>query len=148
MKGWARARQPGEQVRHSSTAQACSAQSGRRSPGDDVFGGASEIGGNRILLSWDDAAWMLDFGTRFAATSRYFEEFVKPGAPRSAYATISEWTSSRRSTGSIVKTSAATSPISGGAIGMIPTIAKSPSSRACCSRVPRIRRQRQSGPQD
>ena len=32
----------------------------------------------RILLSWDDAAWMLDFGTRFAATSRYFEEFVKP----------------------------------------------------------------------
>jgi hypothetical protein len=43
-----------------------------------VFGGAGEIGGNRILLSWDDAAWMLDFGTCFAATSRYFEEFVKP----------------------------------------------------------------------
>jgi len=43
-----------------------------------VFGGAGEIGGNRILLSWDDAAWMLDFGTRFAATSHYFEEFVKP----------------------------------------------------------------------
>ncbi len=44
-----------------------------------VFGGAAgEIGGNRILLSWDDAAWLLDFGTRFAATSRYFEEFVKP----------------------------------------------------------------------
>jgi len=43
-----------------------------------VFGGAGEIGGNRIFLSWDDAAWMLDFGTRFAATSSYFEEFVKP----------------------------------------------------------------------
>jgi len=47
-----------------------------------VFGGAAgEIGGNRILLSWDDTAWLLDFGTRFGATSRYFEEFVKPRAP-------------------------------------------------------------------
>jgi len=44
-----------------------------------IFGGAAgEIGGNRILLLWDDAAWLLDFGTRFGATSRYFEEFVKP----------------------------------------------------------------------
>ncbi len=44
-----------------------------------VYGGApGEIGGNRILLEWDDGAWLLDFGTRFAASSRYFEEFVKP----------------------------------------------------------------------
>lgn len=44
-----------------------------------VYGGApGEIGGNRILLEWDDAAWLLDFGTRFAANSRYFEEFVQP----------------------------------------------------------------------
>jgi len=44
-----------------------------------VYGGApGEIGGNRILLEWDDGAWLLDFGTRFGASSRYFEEFVKP----------------------------------------------------------------------
>jgi ribonuclease J len=43
-----------------------------------VYGGAGEIGGNRILLEWDDGGWLLDFGTRFAATGRYFEEFVKP----------------------------------------------------------------------
>jgi ribonuclease J len=43
-----------------------------------LYGGAGEIGGNRILLEWDDAGWLLDFGTRFAATSKYFEEFVKP----------------------------------------------------------------------
>jgi ribonuclease J len=43
-----------------------------------AYGGAGEIGGNRILLEWDGAGWMLDFGTRFAATGKYFEEFVKP----------------------------------------------------------------------
>jgi ribonuclease J len=43
-----------------------------------LYGGAGEIGGNRILLEWDDGGWLLDFGTRFAATGRYFEEFVKP----------------------------------------------------------------------
>ena len=44
-----------------------------------VYGGApGEIGGNRILLEWDDGAWLLDFGTRFGASSRHFEEFVKP----------------------------------------------------------------------
>jgi hypothetical protein len=43
-----------------------------------VYGGAGEIGGNRILLEWDDGGWLLDFGTRFAATGKYFEEFVKP----------------------------------------------------------------------
>ncbi len=44
-----------------------------------VYGGApGEIGGNRILLEWDERRWLLDFGTRFGATARYFEEFVKP----------------------------------------------------------------------
>jgi ribonuclease J len=43
-----------------------------------LYGGAGEIGGNRILLEWDDAGWLLDFGTRFGITGKYFEEFVKP----------------------------------------------------------------------
>src|SRR5688572_6494570 len=43
-----------------------------------LYGGAGEIGGNRILLEWDDAGWLLDFGTRFGATGKFFEEFVKP----------------------------------------------------------------------
>ena len=33
-----------------------------------VYGGAGEIGGNRILLEWDGAGWLLDFGIRFGAT--------------------------------------------------------------------------------
>jgi mRNA degradation ribonuclease J1/J2 len=33
-----------------------------------LYGGAGEIGGNRILLEWDGAGWLLDFGTRFGAT--------------------------------------------------------------------------------
>lgn len=37
-----------------------------------------EIGGNRILLEWDDRRWFLDFGTRFKETGRFFEEFLKP----------------------------------------------------------------------
>jgi ribonuclease J len=43
-----------------------------------LYGGCGEIGGNRILLEWDDGGWLFDFGTRFAATGKYFEEFVKP----------------------------------------------------------------------
>jgi ribonuclease J len=43
-----------------------------------LYGGAGEIGGNRILLEWDGAGWLLDFGTRFGATGKFFEEFVKP----------------------------------------------------------------------
>jgi ribonuclease J len=49
-----------------------------------VYGGAAgegadgEIGGNRILVEWDDRAWFLDFGLRFKAHGRYYEEFLKP----------------------------------------------------------------------
>jgi len=56
--------------------------------GITVYGGApGEIGGNRILLEWDEGGWMLDFGTRFAATSRYFMDhngclgFLRPDLP-------------------------------------------------------------------
>ncbi|MGH7545898.1 MAG: MBL fold metallo-hydrolase [Gemmatimonadota bacterium] len=37
-----------------------------------------EIGGNRILLEFGDRRWLLDFGTRFKATGRFYEEFLKP----------------------------------------------------------------------
>ena len=37
-----------------------------------------EIGGNRILLEWPERRWLLDFGTRFGQTGKFFEEFVKP----------------------------------------------------------------------
>jgi ribonuclease J len=43
-----------------------------------LYGGAGEIGGNRILLEWDGAGWLLDFGIRFGAMGKYFAEFVKP----------------------------------------------------------------------
>ncbi|MBA3443500.1 MAG: exonuclease [Gemmatimonadales bacterium] len=43
-----------------------------------LYGGAGEIGGNRILLEWDGAGWLLDFGIRFKATGKFFAEFVKP----------------------------------------------------------------------
>jgi ribonuclease J len=44
-----------------------------------LYGGSpGEIGGNRILLEWPDHRWLLDFGTRFGQTGKYFEEFVKP----------------------------------------------------------------------
>ncbi|HZI21846.1 MAG TPA: MBL fold metallo-hydrolase [Gemmatimonadales bacterium] len=44
-----------------------------------VYGGApGEIGGNRIVLEWTDRRWLLDFGMRFGAVGRFFEEFVQP----------------------------------------------------------------------
>jgi len=44
-----------------------------------LYGGApGEIGGNRILLEWQARRWLLDFGTRFGQTGKFFEEFVKP----------------------------------------------------------------------
>ncbi len=43
--------------------------------GDDRTG---EIGGNKILVEYDDRRWLLDFGTRFAETGRYFDEFLQP----------------------------------------------------------------------
>lgn len=49
-----------------------------------VYGGVAgdgeegEIGGNQILLEWEERAYLLDFGTRFAVASKYFEEFLAP----------------------------------------------------------------------
>jgi ribonuclease J len=43
--------------------------------GDDSSG---EIGGNKILVETPDRRWMLDFGTRFSQTGRYFDEFLQP----------------------------------------------------------------------
>ncbi|MBI4513959.1 MAG: MBL fold metallo-hydrolase [Gemmatimonadetes bacterium] len=39
-----------------------------------------EIGGNRILLEWEDRCWLLDFGTRFKRVAKFFEEYLKPRA--------------------------------------------------------------------
>jgi hypothetical protein len=40
--------------------------------GITVYGGApGKIGGNRILLEWDDGRWLLDFGT-------WLHEALKP----------------------------------------------------------------------
>jgi hypothetical protein len=39
--------------------------------------GGGEIGGNLILLEWDDGV-AARLRHRFGATGRYFEEFVKP----------------------------------------------------------------------
>jgi len=43
--------------------------------GDEDTG---EIGGNKILLEFDERTYLLDFGTRFAQTGRYFDEFLSP----------------------------------------------------------------------
>jgi len=43
-----------------------------------VYGGAGEIGGNKILVEDEDTRIMLDFGTRMGFESDYFAEFVKP----------------------------------------------------------------------
>ena len=43
-------------------------------PGDDPAG---EIGGNKILLEFAGRAYFLDFGTRFAVSGRFFEEFFQ-----------------------------------------------------------------------
>jgi ribonuclease J len=39
---------------------------------------SGEIGGNKILVEYDDRAWLLDFGTRFSVTGRFFDEFLNP----------------------------------------------------------------------
>lgn len=49
-----------------------------------VYGGAAgkkpagEIGGNKILIEWDERAYFLDFGRRFSVSARFFEEFLQP----------------------------------------------------------------------
>ena len=47
-----------------------------------VYGGAGVIGGNKILLEADDTSIFFDFGINFALWSQYFEEYLKPRAPR------------------------------------------------------------------
>ena len=43
------------------------------------YGGVNEIGGNKILLE-EDIALFFDFGTSFARSYQYFEEYLKPRA--------------------------------------------------------------------
>ncbi len=43
-----------------------------------VYGGANEIGGNKILLEFQGTRIMLDFGSRMGFDSRFFSEFVNP----------------------------------------------------------------------
>jgi ribonuclease J len=45
-----------------------------------VFGGAGEIGGNKILLEDGAARLLLDFGVSFSRRSRFFEEYLAPRA--------------------------------------------------------------------
>ncbi len=43
-----------------------------------VYGGADEIGGNKILVRSDGTGLMLDFGRRMGFDSRFFSEFINP----------------------------------------------------------------------
>ena len=51
-----------------------------------VYGGVAgdehtgQIGGNKILLEWEDRAYFLDFGTNFGVSGRFYEEFLNPRA--------------------------------------------------------------------
>jgi len=47
-----------------------------------VFGGAREIGGNKILLEDGDVRLWLDFGTPFGRHKAFFNEYLKPRAAR------------------------------------------------------------------
>lgn len=47
-----------------------------------VYDGAGVIGGNKILLETGDTRLFFDFGTTFAQRELYFEEYLKPRAPR------------------------------------------------------------------
>ena len=46
-----------------------------------VYGGAGEIGGNKILLEDRDTRLLLDFGISLGFRGRYYEEFLNPRAP-------------------------------------------------------------------
>ncbi len=46
-----------------------------------VYGGAGEIGGNKILLEDRDTRLLLDFGISLGYRGRYYEEFLNPRAP-------------------------------------------------------------------
>ncbi len=51
------------------------------SPTITIYGGATEIGGNKILLEDQDTRVLFDFGTSFGARGLYFEEFLTPRSP-------------------------------------------------------------------
>jgi ribonuclease J len=44
------------------------------------YGGANEIGGNKILIEdkKSDASFFIDFGMNFTRMGLYFEEFIQP----------------------------------------------------------------------
>ncbi len=43
-----------------------------------VYGGANEIGGNKILVQTEETRVMLDFGRRMGFDSQFFSEFINP----------------------------------------------------------------------
>ena len=43
-----------------------------------AYGGAGEIGGNKLLLEDDDWQIFFDFGMSFGTAGKYFEEFLQP----------------------------------------------------------------------
>jgi ribonuclease J len=45
-----------------------------------IYGGAGEIGGNKILVEDGDARVLLDFGISYARRKQFFEEYLKPRA--------------------------------------------------------------------
>ena len=47
-----------------------------------AYGGAGEIGGNKLLLEDGDWQVLFDFGMSFGALGTYFEEFLKPRTVR------------------------------------------------------------------
>jgi len=47
-----------------------------------AYGGAGEIGGNKLLLEDSDWQVLFDFGMSFGALGTYFEEFLKPRTVR------------------------------------------------------------------
>jgi len=44
----------------------------------DFYGGVDEIGGNKILTSFQDTSLFLDFGMSFSQANKYFAEFLQP----------------------------------------------------------------------
>lgn len=46
-----------------------------------IYGGAGEIGGNKILLEDGGTQVLFDFGASFGARGLYYEEFLNPRAP-------------------------------------------------------------------
>ena len=42
------------------------------------YGGVNEIGGNKILLKFNDGSIFLDFGLSYNEESLFFEEFLQP----------------------------------------------------------------------